>query len=388
MRYEQSIAMLNHRMTEAATDPQAVPDVAEGIRAMIQKEISRAGMAAGRQQHLMDLQKKTTEAESTHDPIIVQNLITALTAFLTEELNEASGEDDDNDAEGGDGTPDDLTPPEDSVDAGDNGDGDVVDSGGENLTTTTDAAAPPSKPAGKSKPAFLAKKESDCADGMKEDSGGGFGETMDMEDSGGGFGESMSYECEACGHKGAMNMSESSRAANGEAKGDRMKEAQANSATPGSVDASALAQQIEADRAKIATLENEVKSLREAAKPLVGASTSMTEADRQELARLRINERQRELASKAAEAIGEYAKENGVPDSFMRECVKVEDLTAFAESQWPTILGALGRNVEVPREWGATEPAMPAPKRSATKRESGADYLRSMYGGSVIGGDK
>lgn len=359
MKYPESINLLRQRLTESDTDPMAAPNVADGIRALIDKELSSASMRENRRLMLSDLQAKATEAEATHDPIIIQNLLTALTAFLAEEMAE-TGDADDTDA--GDGTPDDLAPPTESVDAATDGEQYEMDDG--------DIVAPED-----------ARAAEDEAAASEEETGA---EPYEESDTG------VDYFCEACGYEGKMKLRESSHAANGEAEGDKdMAKEQAEKATPGS-DVGALAQQIESQKAEIATLKADLTRMRESVKPIAdavpGNVKEMIEADRMELAQLRISERQRQLATKAHESIGAYATESGIPEALMRECVKVEDLTPFAESQWPTILGLAGRNIEAPREFvGATEPNMPAPRvRVQTKRESAADFVRAQYGGTAL----
>src|SRR5262249_13860195 len=81
-----ALRLLKERVTQARTNPALFADIAHGLKLLEGDPM----IAEGRIETLHDLQRRALAAESTHDPKVLQDLVAALRAFLTEELDEAT----------------------------------------------------------------------------------------------------------------------------------------------------------------------------------------------------------------------------------------------------------------------------------------------------------
>jgi DNA-directed RNA polymerase subunit RPC12/RpoP len=80
--------LIKKRLKEVRTDRFALADVTFALRKLTE-DGGPPGIARDKVQTLYDLQQQAEAAESTHDPKQIQALVTALNAFLDEEMAEA-----------------------------------------------------------------------------------------------------------------------------------------------------------------------------------------------------------------------------------------------------------------------------------------------------------
>jgi hypothetical protein len=81
---KRALSLLRKRVREARRNPALLADIAHGF-----KLLEGDPMLHGRVETLHDLMQRAEEAESTHDPKVLDALINALSRFLDEELAEA-----------------------------------------------------------------------------------------------------------------------------------------------------------------------------------------------------------------------------------------------------------------------------------------------------------
>lgn len=339
--YFDALKLLKIKLSEVLSpiSESALSDLSYGLHAL-KEALTDAEIPPGRRGVLEELRNKAEKAESTHDPEVINQLMQALSAFLSEELQEFAAK-----------------PAE-----------------GEGETMTDDERA-----LLKAKPS----EEKPDEDGAPVVEPEGAEDEEHNEESG------KFVTCDACGHKQAMQeMGAATGPLGMMASGDGHEEAQegiggysgvggqptqsrppihgapsqtavgikgggslgrapAGGGMPGRTGVASYSRTAppkavtkyskQSDIPAAAHMESE--SMREAA-PVKGgrgmeqqkeavreAATAMTESERTELATLRAEKRDREILAKAATVI----KEAGV-------ALKPEELAPFAEAQWPVII--------------------------------------------------
>lgn len=86
-KYLRLLEAIRLRGASVKSAPEALGDMAFGARRLLESMVID-DPAEGRRAMLEDLRAKAAEAESTHDPLVIADLIQALTAFLNEEKAE------------------------------------------------------------------------------------------------------------------------------------------------------------------------------------------------------------------------------------------------------------------------------------------------------------
>lgn len=87
--FRDALQTIRQRCADAKSDAGALNDVVYGSQRLIESMATDIpALPDGRRGMLEDLRRKASEAETTHDPLIISDLITALTAFLSEEMQE------------------------------------------------------------------------------------------------------------------------------------------------------------------------------------------------------------------------------------------------------------------------------------------------------------
>lgn len=353
-RFTKSLDLVRDRFAQRTSDPSAMTDVVYGMERLMEA-MSEAPMIAGRKAMLGDLRKKTAQAESSHDPMVVQDLITALTAFLNEEMKEGPERHDEPDGDEDQDGNEPEGPEENDESEGDaqneqrgaNSGQDVEE---ESESEMTDMASLPEELPSTSEddPDTDAATAQGDTPTLKTDRAPGLKDKAPMQN----FRE---YTCEACGHKNNVG----SNPPFGAKMGGKM------AATNKLASGSKMTAQRESD-------------------------SGLSDEERRELQALRMEKRTRlieaERLKKASTAIATAAEQNRVDAEVLSELLPATELRAFHESQWPTLINVALRNApSVPAGFvGTGEIAMPSPGRSArtTKREAGS-LFRSRFGGSA-----
>lgn len=375
------LEMLRARCREARRDDAAIDDVCFAVRRLAEAfdganasnekdELKRFDLPPGKEGVLIDLRRKAEEAETTHDPDIIKDLLDALAAFLGEELRERPGDEgdggsilSDEEIEGGDAAEQEMGPEMGGVPVGDETTVDRMD--GEPLPEKQ--MAPPSGP--RAEPGgdeeLGRRKAAAEADGFARYAAG---PAMDAQQAPvlkpGDQTEAMSMQCEACGHEMQVG-------ARSGGVMDQKNEIKKESATPATAETELATKLAEANR--------ELDALRAKLRENGTQVVNMTEADRAELLVLRA---EKELAEKTAKAM------NAIREAGLDGIVEPAKLTAFAESQWPLMLDAIVNGAPA-RSYGTPQPepvAVPERQaRQARMTESAASYFKRQYDNAADG---
>lgn len=308
MREAQKVtgALLMERGQRAPTDTEAMTDLVRGVRGLCE--------AAAGDDIITDLRRKADAVESTHKPETIATLLAALRAYLGEEQREE------------------------------------------------DDTAGAKQEDHKTKRAGTQEGETSMA-------------TEAMEAKGG--------TCEACGRKmeaATEAATESTQEAATEAAAkeddgddDSMAEStkKTAAAAAAATAAAAAADQDEDEDAAKQESDTPSTSFREASSRVaqLRGEGKMTEADRVELAALRIEREQRVKRANAEKAIREAGVEG---------MIDADKLMPFSESQWGTLISVASQSAPPPRSYGGGAINMPAPEARRTS-VSPIDAFNAAY---------